>query len=235
LEETAALFPPVREAFKWVKRVARILKKTEQLPASKIRRRLAQLLVRMRRAAATTAEPSVQKCLRHFLKVTKSYRPGLFQCYASSDLPRTNNDLEHAFGSHRYHKRRASGRRRASPGLMVVGSARVISSLRPGYVSRWRELRADLEARRESRRRFRHDPASYLSQGVGAAVPPATFASLEKNIITNARPGRRRFPGIPASSRRERECLFGSRKSASKTRSRLGPSMPPPAAPKGSR
>jgi hypothetical protein len=177
LEETAALFPPVREAFKWVKRVARILKNTEQLPASKVRRRLAQLLVRMRRAAATTEEPSVQKGLRHFLKVTKSYRPGLFKCYESPDLPRTNNDLEHAFGSHRYHDRRASGRRRASPGLVVMGSARVISSLatrlrpeeglvlRPGYVSRWRELRADLEARRESRRqqrRFRHDPASYL-------------------------------------------------------------------------
>ena len=33
LEETAALFPPVREAYKWVKRVARILKNQEQLPA----------------------------------------------------------------------------------------------------------------------------------------------------------------------------------------------------------
>src|SRR5262245_4914121 len=31
LEETATLFPPVREAYKWVKRVARILKNTEQL------------------------------------------------------------------------------------------------------------------------------------------------------------------------------------------------------------
>jgi hypothetical protein len=177
LEETAALFPPVREAYKWVERAARILKNREQLPASKVRRRLAQLLVRMRQAAATTDEPSVAKGLRHFLKVTKSYRPGLFQCYESSDLPRTNNDLEHAFGSHRYHERRASGRRRASPGLVVIGSARVISSLatrlrpeeglvlRPGYVLRWQELRADLDARRESRRkrrRFRHDPVSYL-------------------------------------------------------------------------
>jgi hypothetical protein len=177
LEETAALFPPVREAYKWVKRVARILKNREQLPAVKVRRRLVGLLVRMRQAAAAADEPSVQKGLRHFLKVTKSYWPGLFACYASPDLPRTNNDLEHALGSHRYHERRASGRRRASPGLVVLGSARVISSLatrlrpeeglvlRPGYVPRWRELRAKLEARRESRRkqrRFRHDPASYL-------------------------------------------------------------------------
>src|SRR3954453_8188825 len=177
LGQTAALFPPVREAFKWVKRVARILKNREQLSAPKVRRRLVQLLVRMRQGAATTDEPSVRDGLKHFLKVTKSYWPGLFGCYQSSDLPRTNNDLEHAFGSHRYHERRASGRRRAAPGLVVLGSARVISSLatrlrpeeglvlRPGYVPRWRELRADLEARRESRRkqrRFRHDPVSYL-------------------------------------------------------------------------
>src|SRR5262249_11080744 len=40
LEETAALSPPVREAYKWVKRAARILKNREELPASKVRRRL---------------------------------------------------------------------------------------------------------------------------------------------------------------------------------------------------
>jgi hypothetical protein len=139
---------------------------------------LVQLLVRMRQAAAQADEPSVEKGLRHFLRVTKSYWPGLFGCYRSSDLPRTNNDLEHAFGSHRSHERRASGRRRASPGLVVMGTARVIASLatrlrpeeglilRPGYVPRWQELRAELEARRESRRkqrRFRHDPARYLT------------------------------------------------------------------------
>ncbi len=177
LEETAALWPPVREAYKWVKRVARILKNEEGLPAQKVRRRLVQLLVRMRRAAATTGEPSVRAGLRQFLKVTKSYWPGLFWCYESADLPRTNNDLEHLFGSHRYHERRASGRRRASPSLVVMGSARVISGLatrlrpeeglvlRPGYVEDWQELRAELEQRRESRRkqrRFRHDPAAYL-------------------------------------------------------------------------
>jgi hypothetical protein len=179
LEETAALFPAVRESYKWVKRAARILKNEEGLPAKKVRRRLVQRLVRMRKAAATTTEPSVRSGLKQFLKVTKSYWPGLFRCYESADLPRTNNDLEHTFGSYRYHERRASGRRRASPGLVVMGSARVISGLatrlrpeeglvlRPGYVEAWQELRADLERRRESRRkqgRFRHDPAAYLAQ-----------------------------------------------------------------------
>jgi hypothetical protein len=179
LEETAALWPAVREAYQWVNRAARILKNEDRSPAKKVRRRLVQLLVRMRRAVATTEEPSVAAGLKHFLKVTKSYWSGLFRCYDCADLPRTNNDLEQTFGSHRYHERRASGRRQASPGLVVMGSARVISALatrlrpdeglelRPGYVEDWQALRAELEQRRESRRRqrrFRHDPAGYLAE-----------------------------------------------------------------------
>ena len=111
------------EAYKWVQRVARILKNEEGLPTKKVRRRLVQLLGRMRRAATTTGEPSVRAGLKQFLKVTRSCWPGLFRCYDTADLPRTNNDLEHTFGSHRYHERRSSGRRRASPGLVVMGSA----------------------------------------------------------------------------------------------------------------
>jgi hypothetical protein len=179
LEETAALWPPVREAFRWVKRASRLLKNRTGSSAESLRGQWVQLLAQIRTAAATTVFPAVRAGLRHFLKVSKSYRPGLFRCYESADLPRTNNDLEHAFGSHRYHERRASGRRRASPGLVVLGAARLISSvatrLRPdeglrlpsGYVKGWRELRARLEKRRESRRkqrRFRHDPLGYLAQ-----------------------------------------------------------------------
>ena len=47
LEETAALFPAVRESYQWVKRAARILKNEEGLPAKKVRRRMVQLLARM--------------------------------------------------------------------------------------------------------------------------------------------------------------------------------------------
>ncbi|MBV8236284.1 MAG: ISNCY family transposase [Acidimicrobiia bacterium] len=177
LEETAALFPAVRESYRWVKRAARILTNAAAWPAKEVRRRLVQLLVRLRRAAAPTDEPSVRAGLKPFLKVTRSSWPGLFHGSASADLPRTTHDLEHAVGSHRSHERRASGRRRAAPGLVVMGSARVISGLAtrlrpdeglvlgPGSVADWKELRAELEARRESRRkqrRFRHDPDAYL-------------------------------------------------------------------------
>jgi hypothetical protein len=178
LEETAALWPAVRVTYQWVKRVARVLKNEEQLPAKTVRRRLTGLLTRMRQAAATAQDATVSTGLKHFVKVTQSFRGGLFGCYTSPDLPRTNNDLEHAFGSHRYHERRSSGRRRAAPGLVVSGSARLISGLatrlrpgeglvlRDGYVAEWQELRAKLEQRRESRRkqrRFRQNPAAYLT------------------------------------------------------------------------
>src|SRR5271156_5240419 len=129
LEETAALWPAVRESYKWVNRAARILKNEGGVPAKQVRRRLVQLLVRMRKAATTTGEPSVRAGLKQFLKVTKSYWPGLFRCDESPDIPRANKDLEHPCGSHRYPEGRARGGRRASPGLVVMGSARLVSGL----------------------------------------------------------------------------------------------------------
>jgi hypothetical protein len=176
LEETAPLWPAVRLAYRWVKRVARLLANEQQRSARQVRRGLSQLLSRMRQAAAATAEPEVAKQLQRFVKVSKSYWSGLFGCYESTELPRTNNDLEHLFGSHRYHERRASGRKVASPGLVVRGSVRVLAGLatrlRPdeglvlgtGYVPAWQQLRAELEKRRRARgqqRRFRRDPAAY--------------------------------------------------------------------------
>jgi hypothetical protein len=179
LEQTASLWPPVRETYRWVQRVARLLENEAKRPARQARRRLSALLGKMRQAAAAARNPAAAKQLRRFVKVTRSCWSGLFHCYDSPDIPRTNNDLEHLFGSHRYHERRASGRKQASPGLVVQGSVRVVASLatrlRPEeglklpteYVDEWRRLRADLDKRREShrkQRRFRRDPANYLSQ-----------------------------------------------------------------------
>jgi hypothetical protein len=179
LEETAALWPTVQVAYRWVKQVAQLLKNRDGLPAAAVRRRFSRLLSGLRQAAARTEAEELRQQLRHFIKVTKSYRPGLFHCYQAVDLPRTNNDLEHLFGSHRYHERRASGRKAASPGLVVMGAVRVVAGLatrlRPeeglvlpsGYVERWRETRAGLARRRQARRRqrrFRRAPVIYLQQ-----------------------------------------------------------------------
>ncbi len=179
LAETAALWPPVQLTYRWVHRVTRLLENKKQLPAAQMRRGLSQILTKMRQAARQTKDETVRGQLQHFVKATKSYWAGLFRCYESIDIPRTNNDLEHLFGSYRYHERRASGRKRPSAGSVVKGAARVVAGLATrehpeeglalpeGYVGAWQRSRAELDRRREARRqqgRFRRDPFRYLQK-----------------------------------------------------------------------
>ena len=173
----------MRRAYGWVHSAAHILDNREQLDGAGVSRRMRGLLGAMsrHRSKAASLEPSVA----HFLKVTRSYWAGLFHCYDVPDLPRTNNDLEHYFGSGRYRERRATGRKAASPAMVVRGSVRLVASLatglrpiraeqlQPQNPDDWRKLRADLDSRQEARRqqlRFRRDPQRYLN-------------SLEKDII----------------------------------------------------
>ncbi len=161
-------------AYAWVFRAADVLKNEAGEAAAAVKARYRGLIGAMTRHAGGLYDGA----LDHFLKVTRSYRPGLFHCYDVTDLPRTNDDLEHLFGSHRYHERRASGRKVASPGLVVRGPVRVpaaVATRLRGEVSgedlvppdpeAWLALRADLRRRQEARaqgRRFRRDPAAYL-------------------------------------------------------------------------
>jgi hypothetical protein len=78
LEETAPLFEPVREAYRWVHRTASILANHDQLPSAAMRRRFAGLLGAMSRWS--TRAQSLVDALSHFVKVTRSYWPGLFHC-----------------------------------------------------------------------------------------------------------------------------------------------------------
>jgi hypothetical protein len=177
LTETASLWPEVRVAYRWVHRAAHVLTNEDQHPGGAVKRRLSGLLGAMvrHRAAAGALTPA----LANFLKVSRSYWPGLFHCSDIPDLPRTNNDLEQSFGAHRYHERRATGRKGASPVLVLRGSVQLIASmatrlrvfapweLAPEEVSAWQSLRHDLHIRRQRRtlrRRFRCDPDSYLAQ-----------------------------------------------------------------------
>src|SRR5262249_23625654 len=142
---------------------------------AQVRQRLRVQLGRLR--AEARGETELAKGLRHFVKVSGSYEPGLFHAYDVPGLPRTNNDLEHLFGSHRYHERRASGRKVASPGLVVRGSVRLVAGLAtrlqsvrgadlaPADLAAWRQLRQGLQRRRGARvlqRRFRRAPKAYL-------------------------------------------------------------------------
>jgi hypothetical protein len=129
----------------------------------------------MRRHRGTVGK--LGKAVDHFVKVSRSYWPGLFACYDTAGVPRTNNDLEQAFGSHRHHERRATGRKGASPSLVLRGAAKLVAGLatrrREVTVAdlagadraKWKQLRAELETRRErrvERRQFRRDPDGYL-------------------------------------------------------------------------
>jgi hypothetical protein len=161
-------------AYRWVHRAASILG-AEGASGRAIQRRLRGLLGAMarHRHAVGPLSPGVG----HFLKVSRSYWPGLFACYAVPELPRTNNALEQFFGSYRYHERRASGRKAASPALVLRGAARMIAAVatrQRRFTARelaqtnrqaWTQLRQTLEERRHrrvQRGRFRRNPERYL-------------------------------------------------------------------------
>jgi hypothetical protein len=177
LKQTQAFWPAIRTAYTWVERAAQILKHAEGQTASQVRRRYAVLIAALKRSPRGGGK--LQGALRHFVKVTRSYWPGLFACYDVPDLPRTNNALEQFFGAGRYHERRVRGTKAASPGLVLRGSVRLVAAaatrlravsgpeLAPAKVETWKSLRNELEKRRRHRAarwRFRRNPAAYLSQ-----------------------------------------------------------------------
>lgn len=171
------MWPGIRQGYGWVHQAARILKNEAKASGLTVRRRLGGLAGAMRRHRP--ARGKLASAVGHFLKVTTSYWPGLFQCYGVPDLPRTNNDLEHLFGSNRYHERRCTGRKAASPAMVLRGPVRLVAAtttrlraftadaITPADVNAWRLLRGELDQRRHARtlrRRFRSHPDAYLRQ-----------------------------------------------------------------------
>ena len=171
-----------------MEQAAAVLANADGADGAAVQARYAALLAEMtaRRGEAVTLTPAID----HFLTVSRSYWPGLFACYDVPELPRTNNALEQLFGATRYHERRATGRKQASPALVVRGAVRVVAAaatrqrsftaeeLAPGDLARWRQVRAELTYRHEARRaqsRFRRAPASYL-------------ADLEHRLLTSGLP-----------------------------------------------
>jgi hypothetical protein len=117
----------IEQAFAWVHQAAHILNNADLLTGADVRLHLRGLVAAITRWRTQAGE--LAPAMSHFLKVTRSYWSGLFRTYDTPDLPRTNNDLEHVFGAHRYHERRATGQKGASPMLVVRGSARLIAAL----------------------------------------------------------------------------------------------------------
>lgn len=181
------MWPSLARAYRWVERTAAILQNEPGLDAAGVRRRLSALLAALVRWTRRRHRGVLRQALAHFLLETRRYWKGLFHCYDVPELPRTDNALEHLFGTCRYHERRASGRVRGSAGLVVRGAVRLpaiaaahllpeldATLLAPGDLDDWRQLRAQLEARRVPRimgRRFRADPDGYL-RGIEEELRP---------------------------------------------------------------
>jgi len=186
LERTAEFWPDIERSYGWVHRAAHRLGNEAGEDATMVQRRCNGLVAAMARHRASAG--ALAGAIDHFCKVTRSYRPGLFHCYAVPDLPRTNNGLEQMFGSQRHHERRATGRKLASPAIVLRGEVRVIAAiatrLHPptarelGRASRklWADLRRSFDTRRQARTwrtRFRRNPEAYLAALERKACQPA--------------------------------------------------------------
>ena len=105
-------------------RAAHILGNQACEDATKVQRRFDGLVAAITRHRAKAG--SLAGAIEHFGKVTRSYRPGLFHCYAVPDLPRTNNDLEQLFGVARQSEP-ACARQSGEPALNVTITLMVAS------------------------------------------------------------------------------------------------------------
>lgn len=188
LKETEALWPAIQQAYDWLHQAAQLLANADQQEEASLKQQYEQLLSTMSEQQERLGylAPAVE----HFCKVTASYWSGLFACYSVKELPRTNNGLEQYFGAARHAERRVTGRKRASPALVIRGSVRVVAAgasrllavsaaqLRLTDEKAWRTLRQQLDYRHEARRmqlRFRRDPDAYL-------------AALEHRLLTPSLP-----------------------------------------------
>ena len=191
LDATAPLWPPIQTAYHFVHHAAHLLANHAGGDGMTVRQTYQELLAELR--AVQVRLGSLADAVAHFRTVTASYWPGLFACYDVPDLPRTNNDLEHYFGTARYLERRATGRKGASPALVVRGSVRVVAAmathlmppdaldaaalaLRPRDLAAWKRQRRQVEERHATRRaqaRFRRDPAAYLASLEETFLKPA--------------------------------------------------------------
>lgn len=187
LEATAPLWPPIQTAYALVHHAAHLLANPQGLDATALRQAYQEQVLTPLRTHEGQWGP-LASAATHFAKVTASYWPGLFCCYDVPELPRTNNDLEQYFGAARHAERRATGRKGASPALVVRGAVRVVAlmatrqqpcsaeELRPRDLAAWKALRQRVDARHHTRRaqaRFRRDPATYLATLEAELLKPA--------------------------------------------------------------
>ena len=91
------------------------------------------------------------------------------------DLPRTNNDLEQYFGAARHLERRATGRKMASPAMVVRGAVRLVALWPPATAALADDLHPrDLAAWKALRQRTDAATSAARLRLASAAIPPPT-------------------------------------------------------------
>lgn len=111
LDRTSGLWSQVAQGAAWVQGASAILRNDAGLAVDALLARDRDWSAQMDSAAKRPDLPdTLRKALSHFVKVSDSYGGDLFHCCRIAELPHQNNALEQAFGSLRYHERRASGR-----------------------------------------------------------------------------------------------------------------------------
>lgn len=189
LSQTAPLWPPIATAFAWVHQMATLLDNDTELDGDQVQDHFEQLLQQMEQDKEQVG--SLSFGIDHFVKVSRSYAPGLFHCYELAGLPRTNNGLEQLFGRWRHHQRRCSGRKVAPASLVVRGAVQIVAAIATQMrsftaddlstvsLAAWQTVRTDLNCRQQKRnqqRYFRRSPATYLAnleqKFLQLALPP---------------------------------------------------------------
>lgn len=120
--------------------------------------------------------PLTRRLVRKWTTMSKTWLPGILQCYDILGLPRSNLDLESTFGTLRRGQRRISGRKETTPirvfgpgqiALLSLDDAEILPLLRSVPVhAYWSQRRRQAE-REEPRRwkiRLHRDPGRALTQ-----------------------------------------------------------------------
>jgi len=120
--------------------------------------------------------PLTRQLVRKWTTMSKTWLPGILQCYDIPGLPRSNLDLESTFGTLRRGQRRISGRKETTPirvfgpgqiVLLSLDDAEILPLLRSVPVDAYWSQRRRHEEREEPRRwkiRLHRDPGRALTQ-----------------------------------------------------------------------
>jgi hypothetical protein len=139
----------------WLLEIERILAgewaaTPEELTRSAVEQRLDGWQARLKAHLHTGGEhPEEVRCLSYLLKVVTHLRPWLTHCYAVTDLPRTNNEMELLIRGIKTRYRRISGRKNWN-----------------AYLLRYRCCAAYLRTLDEPTRELREPPAAGCSKTV---------------------------------------------------------------------